>query len=531
MHAGNVNGGWTRHYDERYGEYYYSHPTLGSTWDKPSEWQEGEGDGEGRDNRREDRRERERDRQRTLAQLDEKTRAPLNEAELIRLETPTNVNVDNLQPHQQYKQQQQQEQYHRPDPYQQQFAAITSPILAPPHFLTTDDSASNTNNNVSVADIYDYKKIPTINAGVSSAPSPLPHQLQPYQPQPYQPQFITPPAAPTPTNLNHLPFHPQQQFYYAPATNTSLLPLNQYQAPISVLDYSTTTQSLSQQQQLYPPSVPPPPPTIRDASPPPVIRTPNNNRINDSRNKYGSPAAFGGDVGAGAGGRVNGDGYDDDDDRRRGRGRRRSGADSGRREAKKGCNSEKKSKIYRSVKRVNWPRAPTITLSNIFVNPSASAAYSISGSVTDPTTASPLSVQINLATNVTVYSPNYESITASSITMSGMLLGTDNSTPINDTSVNGSVNEITFPGKGTMEFTMPATVIYSVTSATQLVADGVLDLFSARCMGTGGQVYLGWTVTVDIAAISWTGFKPSVSGKTAFACPNLSAVVSSLSAS
>ncbi|KAJ3193897.1 hypothetical protein HDU82_002633 [Entophlyctis luteolus] len=172
-----------------------------------------------------------------------------------------------------------------------------------------------------------------------------------------------------------------------------------------------------------------------------------------------------------------------------------------------------------------WPRVPTVTISQPFLNPSANSTYILTGSTTAPTAANPLIVKIFLATNVTVYSPNYEPLATKSITFAGNLLGTDDATAIQDARVDGVVDGVVFPGMGTNAFTMPATVVYTATSAANITTDGALLLVASRCAGTNGYIYMQYVVTIDLVLISWTGYRPSISGTTKFMCPDLGIVV------
>ncbi|KAJ3010908.1 UNVERIFIED_CONTAM: hypothetical protein HDU68_001916 [Siphonaria sp. JEL0065] len=175
-----------------------------------------------------------------------------------------------------------------------------------------------------------------------------------------------------------------------------------------------------------------------------------------------------------------------------------------------------------------WPRIPQITISEPFLNPTT-VPFTASGSLTSASTQQPFVIQMNLAVNVNVFSPNYESITVNNVYFTGQLLNTDNKTPIPNANVNGQSGSVTFPSNKNTQFMMPLTVMYSLTSGLAAIAsDPALSLFASQCNGSGGNIKMGYTVSINLAIIAWTGYKPSFTGTTQFPCPNLSSAVSGL---
>ncbi|KAJ3113860.1 hypothetical protein HK100_001865 [Physocladia obscura] len=171
-----------------------------------------------------------------------------------------------------------------------------------------------------------------------------------------------------------------------------------------------------------------------------------------------------------------------------------------------------------------WPRIPAVTVSAPYANGNVTNPTVItSGSVIAPTTSLPFSIQLNLAVNVTVTSPDYEGLLADTITFTGNVLNAAG-TSVANSIVEGTVSNIYFPGKATTQFNVPFTVLYSASSTSAITSDGIVSLLESQCVeSTGGDISIKYTVTIDLKLISWTGYKPSISGTTQFACPDVSA--------
>ncbi|KAI9346245.1 hypothetical protein BDR26DRAFT_1005393, partial [Obelidium mucronatum] len=170
-----------------------------------------------------------------------------------------------------------------------------------------------------------------------------------------------------------------------------------------------------------------------------------------------------------------------------------------------------------------WPRIPNVKISEPFLNPNT-IPFTASGSLTTASAQQPFVVQINLAVNVNVFSPNYESITVNNVLFSGQLLGTDDKTPIPNANVNGQSGSVTFAANKDTQFMMPLTVMYSLSKPglSGVASDPALSLFASKCTGSGSSIKMAYTVSINLAILSWTGYKPSFSGTTQFACPDIS---------
>ncbi|KAJ3386250.1 hypothetical protein HDU84_001703 [Entophlyctis sp. JEL0112] len=172
-----------------------------------------------------------------------------------------------------------------------------------------------------------------------------------------------------------------------------------------------------------------------------------------------------------------------------------------------------------------WPRLPTVTIGQPYENTSLATSAVVNGSLTTASTSSPFSVQLNLFSNVSVYSPNYETLATRSIVVSGKLLNGKGGSAVSGVTINGEKDGVSFPGHGTTNFTLPVSLKYSATSVSAITSDGVVTLLESECgSGGGGMLYASYTVTIDLVLISWTGYKPSVSGTTQFNCPSISSL-------
>ncbi|KAJ3263198.1 hypothetical protein HDU77_011146 [Chytriomyces hyalinus] len=191
-----------------------------------------------------------------------------------------------------------------------------------------------------------------------------------------------------------------------------------------------------------------------------------------------------------------------------------------------------------------YPRIPTISISEPYVPAEKTAdAVRVTGNLLQANETNPFIVEIQLFVNVTVYSPNRINIPTNAILFRGTLLGPDNKTPIRSATgtgeddgprVLGQTNRTNFLSMRETSFVMPLSLSYGVTDAAVALgaSDVALMLLTERCTGQSGvdsRLFIGYTVSVDLSILTWTGFKPSVSGKTAFKCPNIVALVKSKS--
>ncbi|KAJ3201807.1 hypothetical protein HDU82_007861 [Entophlyctis luteolus] len=165
-----------------------------------------------------------------------------------------------------------------------------------------------------------------------------------------------------------------------------------------------------------------------------------------------------------------------------------------------------------------WPRYPNITISAPFV-PAGTSPVQIAHA------GSQTSVALNAAVDISVYSPNYEDIFVDSLTFVGFLLDPTTAAPIKSAPVTGNTNNINFKAKRTTTFELPFSVTHSFTVADGATladleqSDPLLSALASACASSSGNLQLSYTVQLSIALISWTGYRPSTSGKASFACP------------
>ncbi|KAJ3350434.1 hypothetical protein HDU83_009719 [Entophlyctis luteolus] len=83
--------------------------------------------------------------------------------------------------------------------------------------------------------------------------------------------------------------------------------------------------------------------------------------------------------------------------------------------------------------------------------------------------------------NVSVYSPNYETLATRSIVVSGKLLNGKGGSAVSGVTINGEKDGVSFPGHGTTNFTLPVSLKYSATSVSAITSDGVVTLLESEC--------------------------------------------------
>ncbi|KAJ3241296.1 hypothetical protein HDU78_001915 [Chytriomyces hyalinus] len=166
-----------------------------------------------------------------------------------------------------------------------------------------------------------------------------------------------------------------------------------------------------------------------------------------------------------------------------------------------------------------WPRIPAVEVSKTYV-PEGKLGVIVSGALATATTETPFVVQLNLAVNVTVENPNYLTLWANKISFSGSLLGIDDKTRVNNTILYGGVRNVEFQGRGATQFVLPIQLLYATTNPFSLSqGDEALLLFNERCENLPQSIQVEYQVTVDLALVSWTGYKPGFSGRASFMCP------------
>ncbi|KAI8830444.1 hypothetical protein BJ741DRAFT_358787 [Chytriomyces cf. hyalinus JEL632] len=170
-----------------------------------------------------------------------------------------------------------------------------------------------------------------------------------------------------------------------------------------------------------------------------------------------------------------------------------------------------------------WPRSPTVTISEPYI-PSTIAPIQIAGSSLASASASnPATIILNMAVDVTVFSPNYIDIFVSKISFQGQLINPLTNTNMDSAPVNGIATNVNFRSKKTTAFTLMFTVTHPITSGAALQiltgTDEVIHTVVNECSSSNGKLPMAYNIQLSISAISWTGFKPMSSGKASIPCP------------
>ncbi|KAJ3014642.1 UNVERIFIED_CONTAM: hypothetical protein HDU68_000190 [Siphonaria sp. JEL0065] len=174
-----------------------------------------------------------------------------------------------------------------------------------------------------------------------------------------------------------------------------------------------------------------------------------------------------------------------------------------------------------------WPRTPTIIIGAPYFPSGISPVQYVAG-----TSKNPAQFAINLAVDVKVYSPNNVDIFIDKIEFNGLILNSATNTPITSAPANGIATRINFPPKRETSFTLPFTVGHPInvgTSLSMLVGtDELMNTISTRCASASGTLDMTYSVKLTIQAISWTGFKPTSTGKFKVQCPTTAADIGKL---
>ncbi|KAJ3191490.1 hypothetical protein HK101_007672 [Irineochytrium annulatum] len=206
-----------------------------------------------------------------------------------------------------------------------------------------------------------------------------------------------------------------------------------------------------------------------------------------------------------------------------------------------------------------WPRWPTVTVSDPYARTDGTPVFQSSGSAFTASKTQPFTLGFNLVVDVNAFSPNYEDINVDVLSFDGKLLDLDGVKVLPGAIVAGTDRNIMFPhGKSTKfqlvgafnnwPFTIviikvvvvvmimqPITLSYTLTTPVISLSglagtDEVVNTLLTSCGigGAGRNLNVDYTVSVSIGVISWTGYKPSFSGKLNFACPVSSSALSGL---
>ncbi|KAH6568583.1 hypothetical protein BASA50_001212 [Batrachochytrium salamandrivorans] len=173
-----------------------------------------------------------------------------------------------------------------------------------------------------------------------------------------------------------------------------------------------------------------------------------------------------------------------------------------------------------------WPKQPTIYTSDPYF-PSDSGGLQVSSGelsvagirngLSTASVANPYTFWFPLATNVTIYSPNRIAINLDSVTFTSTLLSNTDA-PLPSVQAIGSLGRVTIRQEANTTIVMPYRVMYTATSLVDLASDPALTSLVNSCR-QNTPLRLSYEVILSVTLISWTGFKPSTTGKLSFACP------------
>jgi hypothetical protein len=152
------------------------------------------------------------------------------------------------------------------------------------------------------------------------------------------------------------------------------------------------------------------------------------------------------------------------------------------------------------------------------------------GALVTASAANPLTVTMNLSYSLTVYSPNHIDIKVKSISSdlwlidsNDQIIGGEESTLIGET----DVTDITFFKLANTTITPDLLIKYSrVLPLQKSITDPVLLHLYEICVKPNAdkprKLKFKYTVVVDVKIISFTGYRPTVSGTSFINCPDLS---------
>ncbi|KAJ3102007.1 hypothetical protein HDU97_000920, partial [Phlyctochytrium planicorne] len=170
-----------------------------------------------------------------------------------------------------------------------------------------------------------------------------------------------------------------------------------------------------------------------------------------------------------------------------------------------------------------YPRIPNVVVSDPYAN---GKGLVVSGDLVTASADKPYTIEFDMMTDVSVYSPNYVDVKVDVLNFQGILL--DESGKEVNARANGQNKDVSFPSMKNTTFTINIRLTYAITSPGTLIevvalTDPVLKILAKSCglIGSGSRPNLRMSYTTDltIGLISWTGYKPSFGGKLDFACP------------
>ncbi|KAI8901263.1 hypothetical protein BC833DRAFT_166848 [Globomyces pollinis-pini] len=161
-----------------------------------------------------------------------------------------------------------------------------------------------------------------------------------------------------------------------------------------------------------------------------------------------------------------------------------------------------------------FPGLPTATVSDLYI-PTNSAGLQTSQSE-DGT----IKISMDYATDVSLYSPSFFSITMEKFTVQ-VDLKSQTGSIIPGFGGKGVVNNINFKSKTNTTFTIPLTVTYSTSKDEFANNNPVQILLTDSCLATPQKgLETRITMTAVLSLISWIGYNPSFGFTKSVPCPD-----------
>ncbi|KAJ3062190.1 hypothetical protein HDU98_001911, partial [Podochytrium sp. JEL0797] len=157
---------------------------------------------------------------------------------------------------------------------------------------------------------------------------------------------------------------------------------------------------------------------------------------------------------------------------------------------------------------------PAITVGDPILDSSLSPVISgIAGSANGSTA---FTISINMVVDVEIYNQNYEPIGVNNMVYSGRF---------GNAIATGNSGWVSLGSRGNTSLTIPIQINYTGNVATEST-DGTLALFARNCTGSTIS-FLPFTLEVQVWAVYWASWRPTVTGTSAFVCPDLGLVAAS----
>ncbi|KAJ3185084.1 hypothetical protein HDU87_002650 [Geranomyces variabilis] len=199
-----------------------------------------------------------------------------------------------------------------------------------------------------------------------------------------------------------------------------------------------------------------------------------------------------------------------------------------------------------------FPRIPSVDISTPFLpaGPELAAFQAESakwtpgvntiGSLTTASAAAPFVLDIGVGVNISVASENYVGYRINQLTVVGFLKDVNNkvidtTSAANQLQATSVITDARIAPRTTSILSLPISINYTVTTpltVASVINDPVLAVLARACglpgiaKVPGATINLHVTSTIDLRAISWTGYKPKIEKDVSFVCPD--AVASAL---